>query len=39
MRVKVRTEFKRCHEGMFSFEIEVFRKEKGHICYISDVRQ
>src|SRR6218665_1156371 len=25
---------KRCHEGMFCSEIEVFRQENGHICYI-----
>ena len=25
---------KRCHEGMFCCEIEVFRQEKGNICYI-----
>ena len=31
---------KRCYEGMFCSEIEVFRKEKGHICYIiEDFRQ
>jgi len=34
---------KRCHGGIFCFEIEVFRQEKGHIillCYvISDFRQ
>ena len=31
---------KRCHEGMFCSEIEVFWQEKGHMCYIiSDLQQ
>jgi len=25
---------KRCHEGLFCSEVEVFRQEKGHILYI-----
>ena len=31
---------KRYHEGMFCSEIEIFRQEKGHICFIrSDLQQ
>ena len=33
MRGKVRTIKKRCHEGMFCSEIEVFRQEKGHVTH------
>jgi len=28
-----------CQGVTFLSEIDVFRKQKGHICYVSDVRQ